>query len=146
MRAATAHLELQAVHFSSLAALAPASIYTGTAAYAAATGYLDALALSSRLSGAAAVSIQMANVRSNRTPLFPSRGVPARDFFVADIVVRLRAQVGGQGSGALASDRMASLPGMVRTTLAEYASSLEPGLLSSAVGPHAVLPAPPAAL
>ena len=112
LRAATLNLGLQvAMNYSSLAALACASIYTGTAAYASANSYLDALSEYTRAFGLAATSIQMANV-------------------------------GGAGSGALASDRMAALPGMVRITLDHYAANLSSALLPSRIGPQAVLPAP----
>jgi hypothetical protein len=41
---------------------------------------------------------------------------------------------------------MASLPGMVRITLDDYASSLESVLLSFCIGPQVILPAPPEAV
>jgi hypothetical protein len=84
LRDATATRALQtALNFSSLAALAPARVYAGTAAYAAANAYLDSLSACSRAAGVPAAGIQMANV-------------------------------GGQGSGALAPSELAARPGMVR--------------------------------
>ena len=50
------------------------------------------------------------------------------------------ANVGEQGSGALASVHMASLPGMVRITLKQYADSLALALGCSGIGSQAVLP------
>ena len=55
------------------------------------------------------------------------------------------ANVSGQGAGALVSDAMASLPGMVRISLAEYSGCLQAALCSFG-GPLAVLPAQQAEL
>ena len=51
-----------ALMFSSLAALASSTAYSGTSGYSAANSYLDSLASGVRLSGTCALSIQMANV------------------------------------------------------------------------------------